>query len=64
MKKTDYKNKSITDLEKLLKEAIIKIRDISLKESGKGAEKSFLDKRNTKKEIARIKTAITEVSRK
>lgn len=62
MKKTDLKTKSALELQKLIKESEVRLREIAFSTSGAG-EKSFVEKRNLKKTIARSKTQIASLNK-
>ncbi|MBP7846363.1 MAG: hypothetical protein KA007_02890 [Candidatus Pacebacteria bacterium] len=62
MKKIDLKTKSALELQKLIKESELRLREIAFSTSGAG-EKSFVEKRNLKKTIARSKTQLASLDK-
>lgn len=62
MKKIDLKTKSALELQKLIKESEVRLREIAFSTSGAG-EKSFVEKRNLKKTIARSKTQLASLDK-
>jgi len=58
MKKIDIKTKTAKELLKLIQESEVRLREIAFSTSGAG-EKSFVEKRNLKKTIARSKTHLS-----
>ncbi|HRH30516.1 MAG TPA: hypothetical protein PK886_00400 [Candidatus Paceibacterota bacterium] len=62
MKKIDLKTKSALELQKLIKDSEVRLREIAFSTSGAG-EKSFVEKRNLKKTIARSKTQLASLNK-